>query len=396
MPQKKVSIGRLAQSAANKQAETLLAEKNEEIEALKAQLEAARSGNASMSGWTCVPMDRVHALSILTGPKLESIHQPRRYFDPQQLRDLAESIRQEGLKEPIVVRLVEDEYEILDGDRRWRAHQLIKASEIKAYIRYDVSDEEALAYALTTDALKEKISPLEQAIAVMNLLRLKLGETEGDIRKLLSQMQNDAAGNVKNSDIRDDEYYEKAQMVHGVLNSIGIPLGTMVNNRLKYLDLSPAIRRALEEEQISPTNALKINKVDPKYHLALIEQGAGLSGTALADLIKRLTAGGSAPSVMESFPNSPADIYQESMSGLKTVAKSPIVEVDKRARKMLLKIYQDIKNLEQYTAAKQKKEEGKRKHSKNPGPQKKEGSRSRSVRTSEGQEVVRLERPLDS
>ena len=156
MVRQKRSIAALATGAIDSQHTTLLNEKNAEIEELKSQLEKFAS-DGDGGGWTEISVGEITPLSILFGhPQLEAIHQPRKYFDPQALLELAESIKEDGLKEPIVVRDTPDGYEILDGARRHEAHKVAGLPKIKAYIRKDVSDEEALTYALTTDALKEK------------------------------------------------------------------------------------------------------------------------------------------------------------------------------------------------------------------------------------------------
>lgn len=97
-------------------------------------------------------------------------YQPRRDFDPDSLRELADSIAAQGVVQPIVVRPVgQGRYEIIAGERRWRASQQAGLSEIPAAIR-DVSDQTAMAMGLIENIQREDLNPLEEATALHRLL----------------------------------------------------------------------------------------------------------------------------------------------------------------------------------------------------------------------------------
>ncbi len=98
-------------------------------------------------------------------------YQPRRDIDPESLRELADSILAQGVMQPIVVRKISDrKYEIIAGERRWRATQLAGLEEIPAVIR-DVPDEAAIAMALIENIQREDLNPVEEAIALQRLQR---------------------------------------------------------------------------------------------------------------------------------------------------------------------------------------------------------------------------------
>ena len=135
-------------------------------------------------------------------------YQPRRDMSPDALEELAESIRAQGVMQPIVVRpLGEKRYEIIAGERRWRAAKMAELDTIPAVIR-EVPDEAAIAMALIENIQRENLNPMEEAIAlgrlkeefglthqqvadavgksramVTNLLRLM--SLESDVKKLL-------------------------------------------------------------------------------------------------------------------------------------------------------------------------------------------------------------------
>lgn len=96
-------------------------------------------------------------------------YQPRRDMEPQALEELAESIRAQGVMQPIVVRpAANGNYEIIAGERRWRATQMAGLSTIPVIIR-DVPDEAAIAMALIENIQRENLNPIEEAIALSRL-----------------------------------------------------------------------------------------------------------------------------------------------------------------------------------------------------------------------------------
>ena len=96
-------------------------------------------------------------------------YQPRRDFDQDALQELADSIKAQGVMQPIVVRQIGNQrYEIVAGERRWRACQLAGLADIPALIR-DVSDEAAIAMALIENIQRENLNPIEEAMALRRL-----------------------------------------------------------------------------------------------------------------------------------------------------------------------------------------------------------------------------------
>ena len=94
-------------------------------------------------------------------------YQPRRDMDPQALEDLANSIKAQGVMQPIVVRPIAgpNQYEIIAGERRWRASQLAGLDKVPCVIR-SVSDEAAIAMALIENIQREDLNPIEEAAAL--------------------------------------------------------------------------------------------------------------------------------------------------------------------------------------------------------------------------------------
>lgn len=97
-------------------------------------------------------------------------YQPRRNFDEDRLRELADSIAAQGMIQPIVVRPAgKQQYEIVAGERRWRAAQLAGLNEVPVVVR-DVDDQSAMAMALIENIQRDDLNPLEEATALHRLL----------------------------------------------------------------------------------------------------------------------------------------------------------------------------------------------------------------------------------
>ena len=128
--------------------------------ALQHAVEHAASETSSQDGLRNLPLD-----VITPGP-----YQPRSIFDADRLEELAESIRHQGVIQPVVVRVTGDnEYQLIAGERRWRAAQMAGIEKIPAIIR-DVPDEVAIAMALVENIQRENLNPIEEATALKRLV----------------------------------------------------------------------------------------------------------------------------------------------------------------------------------------------------------------------------------
>lgn len=116
------------------------------------------------------PSDKVRTLPI--EQLAPNPHQPRKYFDKELLKELSESIKEKGLLQPILVRphgTRSNAYEIVAGERRWRASQLAGIHEVPVIVR-DLKDKEALEIALIENIQRSDLSPLEEAETFQRLI----------------------------------------------------------------------------------------------------------------------------------------------------------------------------------------------------------------------------------
>jgi len=105
--------------------------------------------------------------------------QPRHKMDQKALQELADSIRVHGILQPVVVRQVEDGYQLVTGERRWRAAMLAGLKKLPAVIR-QCDDQEMIEFALIENLQREDINPIEEAEAYFQLAR-RFGMTQEEI-----------------------------------------------------------------------------------------------------------------------------------------------------------------------------------------------------------------------
>ena len=125
-------------------------------------LDALLSGNEERTGDTLT--------EVPVGLLKPGRFQPRTRMDPQSIAELADSIKAQGLIQPILVRPVENgKYEIIAGERRWRASQLAGLTQVPVVVRA-VPDKSALAMALIENIQREDLNPLEEAAGIQRLI----------------------------------------------------------------------------------------------------------------------------------------------------------------------------------------------------------------------------------
>jgi len=182
-------------------------------------------------------------------------YQPRRDIDPESLQELADSIKVQGVMQPIVVRPISDrKYEIIAGERRWRATQLAGLDVIPAVVR-DVSDQAAIAMALIENIQREDLNPIEEA---MSLQRLQ-------------------------------QEFELTQQE--VANAVGKSRST-VANLLRLMTLEEEVRRLVEHGDLEMGHARALLALDgaEQSHAARSVVGKGLSVRQTEALVRNVLA----------------------------------------------------------------------------------------------------------
>ncbi len=184
-------------------------------------------------------------------------YQPRINMKTEQLQELADSIKAQGVVQPIVVRpIAEGRYEIIAGERRWRAAQLAGLHEIPAVVR-DVPDQVAMCLALIENIQRENLNPIEEARALERLLK-------------------------------------EFEMTHeGVAEAVGRSRAA-VSNLLRLLDLWPEVRDMLEKGDLEMGHARALLGLTKAQQLEAAHKVVhkGLSVRATEQLVRQINAGG--------------------------------------------------------------------------------------------------------
>lgn len=145
---------------------------------------------------------RSGAQTLPLGSIVPSAVQPRRRFDDQQLKDLTASIRERGVLQPLLVRPHPTDaglYEIVAGERRWRASQAIPLHELPVIIR-DLSDSETLEIALIENIQRADLNPVEEADGYRRLVQ-EFGRTQDEIGKAIGKSRSHVANLIRLLDL---------------------------------------------------------------------------------------------------------------------------------------------------------------------------------------------------
>lgn len=220
---------------------------------------------------TAVKTDKRPSLTYLPVEKLQrSPYQPRKEFDQDALNELADSIRSQGILQPIVVRPVlgGTQFEIIAGERRWRAAQLAELAEVPTIIR-EVPDETAMALAIIENLQREDLSPLEEAqgferlMTEFKLTHQDLGEIVGKSRAAVSNLLRllTLRSEVKTMLEHNDLEMGHARTLLGLDGDQQVEVARIVVARGLSVRQTEALVRQVQQHQSVP--AQKVEQPDP-------------------------------------------------------------------------------------------------------------------------------------
>jgi ParB family chromosome partitioning protein len=180
---------------------------------------------------------------VYDGEKIQNIsvkeilsgkYQPRTVFNEKGIQELADSIVEQGLMQPIIVRKQDNQFEIIAGERRWRAAQLAKLESVPVIIR-EINDRSALAMALIENMQREDLTPLEEASGIKRMIE-EFGITH--------EKAADALGKTR----------------------------VYVSNLIRLLNLTSFVRDALNEKKIDMGHARALLALEPDKQIMLCER----------------------------------------------------------------------------------------------------------------------------
>lgn len=146
--------------------------------------------------------------------------QPRKSFDEDELAELADSIKQNGILQPLLVRRKGDTYEIVAGERRYQAARIAGLKEVPVVIR-DVSDDEIFKLALIENLQRSDLSPLEEASGYRQLIKEK-GLTQDELAKILSKSRSTITNTLRLLDLPEEvqQLVEEGRLTAGHARAI--------------------------------------------------------------------------------------------------------------------------------------------------------------------------------
>jgi ParB family chromosome partitioning protein len=241
-------------------------------------------------------------------------YQPRVDMRQDSLEELAESIKAQGVVQPIVARPISKKdgsprYEIIAGERRWRAAQMAGLAEIPAVIR-DVPDESAIAMALIENIQRENLNPLEEARALDRLIR-EFDLTHAEAAKAVGRSR------------------------------------ASVSNLLRLQDLAEKVKPLLEDRKIEMGHAralLAISNASQQLDAARQVVKKGLSVRETEKLIRRLLDGGSKPA--KKTPAQNADIRRLEIEVSEKLGAKVIVDHTSKGAGKLVISYNSLDELD--------------------------------------------------
>ncbi len=123
-------------------------------------------------------------------------NQPRKTFDKEAMEQLASSIREHGILQPIIVRSISSgNYQIIAGERRWRAAKIAGLSEVPVVIRDDITEEQAMQFALIENLQRENLNPIEEAQGYRELIE-KYNMTQEQLSRTLGRARSSIANSL--------------------------------------------------------------------------------------------------------------------------------------------------------------------------------------------------------
>lgn len=195
--------------------------------------------------------------------------QPRRYFDPQKLEELSASIKELGILEPLLVRpLPKNNYELVAGERRYRAASMAGLTEVPVIVR-EMDDTITHQVRLVENLQREDLNPLEETEGILELLGIQLKQSIPEVVSLLYRMQNEAKGKVTQNVLGNNE----TQIIKSVFDSVGtISWESFVSSRLPLLKLPQNVLEVLRKGRLEYTKARAIARVkDEQTRKELLE-----------------------------------------------------------------------------------------------------------------------------
>ncbi|MBD2097676.1 ParB/RepB/Spo0J family partition protein [Trichocoleus sp. FACHB-591] len=265
--------------------------------------------------------------------------QPRRYFDPEKMQQLVQSVQEHGILEPLLVRpLGNNSYELVAGERRLRAAQTVGLGEVPI-VSKELSDKEALQIALMENLQREDLNPVEETEAILELLAIAI---EGDTTDVVSILNR--ANHAKNREQElEENVFLQLKTIETTLSGVGrFTPESFRTSRLPLLNLPDDILQALRQGKLEYTKARAIARIKDEQKRQQVLEEAIAQNLSLAQIKERVA----------SFKASNAESTSSTQHSLKSVldnayrlSKRSKVWDNPKKQKRLEKLLTELENL---------------------------------------------------
>ena len=228
-------------------------------------------------------MGQIPDISVLTGGERVVVKpipivqispnpdQPRKTFSEHELRELSDSIKEKGVLVPIILRTVQNKpylYEIVAGERRYRAAQMAGLSEIPALVK-NLTNQNAMEIALIENVQRENLNPIEEAMGYENLMK-KCGYSMADVSKLIGKSEsyirnlmriNSLPESVKNL-VKSGELSASHARTIAVSDNPEQMAHDIINNKMSVADAQKHVK---ESNRSQKSRAFTKNTMDMEY-----------------------------------------------------------------------------------------------------------------------------------
>lgn len=254
-------------------------------------------------------------------------YQPRRYFDPAKMELLVESVKQHGILQPLLVRPKSRGYELVAGERRYRAAVSLNLLEVPVVVR-ELTDQEARVLSLIENLQRENLNPVEETEGILTLLECQLGESS--VTSLLYAMKNDKRR------LSNNVVPQQQEVIESVFRDLSINWESFIQHRLPLLRLPEEILQVLREGRIEYTKARVIARIKDEVTrreilIQAIEQDWSLSQIRGA--------------IAQLKPSTPAPGLQQQLDGVVQKLKKSRCWGDEKKRMQIQKLLKKMEDI---------------------------------------------------
>ena len=271
---------------------------------------------------------------------IETIHlpvkQPRRFFDPDKLAQLIQSVEEHGILEPLLVRPLENgEYELVAGERRLRAAREVGLANVPIAV-HDLDDRQALQIALMENLQREDLNPIEETDAILDLLSLTLNiEKEAVVSLFYQAHRSKHRGQELGQNV-----LSQLKIVQEVMAGVGhFTLDSFRASRLPLLNLPDDVLDVLRQGQLEYTKAQAVARVKDEPQRAELLKQAIVENLSLSEIKAKIK------SLKPQLELTPEKVAIEQLSEISKRLQKVEVWGDRKKRDRITKLLNELDKL---------------------------------------------------